>query len=68
MEVDVEKVRKLRERKVMAIGDLAEKANVGRNTISRIEHGHPARPSTLRKIAAALGVEPEELVKQEVTG
>lgn len=64
----MDKVRKIRQRRVMAIGDLAEKANVGRNTISRIEHGHPARPSTIRKIADALGVEPEELVKQEVTG
>jgi transcriptional regulator with XRE-family HTH domain len=37
---------------------------VGRNTIWRLEHGlMGAHPSTIRKLAKALDVEPEELVK-----
>ena len=44
--------------------ELAEKANVGRNTIWRLEHGvMGAQPRTIRKLARALGVEPEELVR-----
>ena len=44
--------------------ELAEKADVGLNTIWRLEHGvMGAQPRTIRKLARALGVEPEELVK-----
>jgi transcriptional regulator with XRE-family HTH domain len=44
--------------------ELAAKADVGRNTIWRLEHGvMGAQPRTIRKLARALGVEPEELVK-----
>lgn len=64
----MDKLRRVRQQKVMGVGDLAERANVGRNTISRIERGYPARPATIRKLAAALGIEPEELVKEEVAG
>jgi transcriptional regulator with XRE-family HTH domain len=46
--------------------ELAEKAGVGRNTIWRLEHGvMGAQPRTIRKLAKALGVEPEDLVKME---
>ena len=43
---------------------LAEKAGVSPTTISGIESGRIGRPhfGTLRKLARALGVEPEELV------
>jgi transcriptional regulator with XRE-family HTH domain len=44
--------------------ELAKKAGVGRNTIWRLEHGvMGAQPRTIRKLAKALGVEPEDLVK-----
>jgi len=44
--------------------ELAEKAGVGRNTIWRLEHGvMGAQPRTIRKLARALGVEAEELVR-----
>ncbi len=42
--------------------DLARQAGVGQDTISGIESGrHEPRPSTLKKLAAALGVEIAEL-------
>ena len=64
MEVDVVKLRELRRRRVLTLEELAEKAGVGRNTIWRLEHGvMGAQPRTIRKLAKALNVEPEELVK-----
>jgi transcriptional regulator with XRE-family HTH domain len=66
MEVDVARLRELRRRRVLTLEELAEKAGVGRNTIWRLEHGvMGAQPRTVRKLARALGVEPEELVKTE---
>ena len=64
MEVDVAKLRELRRRRVLTLEELANKAGVGRNTIWRLEHGvMGAQPRTIRKLAKALDVEPEELVK-----
>ncbi len=64
MEVDVAKLRELRRRRVLTLEELAEKAGVGRNTIWRLEHGvMGAHPRTIRKVAKALDVEPEDLVK-----
>ena len=66
MEVDVQKLRELRRRRVLTLRELEEKSGVSYNTIWRIENGYrEARPSTIRKLAAALWVEPEELVKIE---
>ncbi len=62
----MEKLRELRRRRVLTMEELSKKAGVGRNTIWRLEHGvMGAQPRTIRKLAAALGVEPEELVKVE---
>jgi transcriptional regulator with XRE-family HTH domain len=66
MEVDVVKLRELRRRRVLTMEELARKAGVGRNTIWRLEHGvMGAQPRTIRKLAKALDVEPEALVKME---
>jgi transcriptional regulator with XRE-family HTH domain len=66
MEVDMARLRELRRWRVLTLEDLAEKAGVGRNTIWRLEHGvMGAQPRTIRKLAKALDVEPEELVKTE---
>jgi transcriptional regulator with XRE-family HTH domain len=66
MEVDMGKLRELRRRRVLTLEELAEKAGVGRNTVWRLEHGlMGAQPRTIRKLAKALEVEPEELVKTE---
>jgi DNA-binding Xre family transcriptional regulator len=47
----------------MSISDLSKESGVHRNTIHRIEQGKPAYTSTIRKLAAALDVEPSELVR-----
>jgi transcriptional regulator with XRE-family HTH domain len=66
VEVDVAMLRELRHRRVLTMEELAEKAGVGRNTIWRLEHGvMGAQPRTIRKLAKALNVEPEALVKME---
>ena len=66
LEIDGEKLRRLRKRKVWLIGDLAERSGVHRNLISEYEHGRSgAHPDTIRKLADALGIEPAELIKED---
>jgi transcriptional regulator with XRE-family HTH domain len=66
VEVNVERLKALRRLRAMSQQELADAANVGRNTISRIERGETgAHGRTLRRLAAALGVGVEELVKVE---
>ena len=65
MEVDAVKLRELRRRRVLTLEELAQKAHVGRNTVWRLEHGvMGAQPRTIRKLAKALGIEPEDLVAE----
>jgi transcriptional regulator with XRE-family HTH domain len=65
VEVDVEKLRTLREERVLTLRELGEKADVSKDTIWRLEHGRSgAYPSTIRKLAQALEVEPRELIKR----
>ncbi len=54
----------IRERRMWTQLRLAEEAGVSPTTVSGIENGRISRPhfATLRKLARALGVEPEELV------
>ncbi len=64
MEVDGQKLRKLRSRRLWLIGDLATESGVHRNVISKLENDRGgAYPETIRKIAEALGVDPAELIK-----
>ena len=52
-----------RRRRALAQRDLAAASGVGASTVNRIEKGHQAaRPSTVRRLAAALGVDPAELM------
>jgi transcriptional regulator with XRE-family HTH domain len=63
MEVNVDKLRELRRLRVLTLRELEEKSGISYNTIWRLENGYrEARPSTIRKLAAALGVEASELV------
>jgi len=64
MEVNVEKLRELRRRRVLTLRELEAQSGVSYATVWRLESGGAtdARPSTIRKLAKALGVEPEELV------
>jgi transcriptional regulator with XRE-family HTH domain len=61
------RLHQLREDHFLTQGELAERSGVSRQTINRIEQGEiEPRFRTIRQIAAALGVEPRELVgKQE---
>ncbi|HEV2123234.1 MAG TPA: helix-turn-helix transcriptional regulator [Chloroflexota bacterium] len=57
-------LRAVRERKLMTQAELAACAGIQRVTVSRIETGTTeARISTVRKLAAALGVGPAELME-----
>jgi len=62
--VDVPPLRRLRQQAVMSQQQLADESGVARDTISKLETGRRrAYPITIRKLAATLGVEPRELVK-----
>ena len=67
-EINPRMLRALRDRKNLNLDVLAAKANVDRGTISKIETGKRTnpRPSTLRKLAGALGVEAEELTSSHI--
>jgi transcriptional regulator with XRE-family HTH domain len=66
VEVNVQKLRELRQRRVLTLYELEERSGVAYNTIWRLENGRSgAQPRTIRKLAAALKVEPEELIKVE---
>ena len=59
----MDKLRELRRLRVLTLRELEEESGVSYNTIWRLENGHrQARPSTIRKLAAALGVEASVLV------
>ena len=63
VQVDGQKLQKLRRRRLWLIGDLADRSGVHRNTISKLEGGKGgAYPETIRKLAEALGVDPTELI------
>ena len=58
------KLKELRHRRVLTLHELEERSGVAYNTIWRLENGKTgAQPRTIRKLARALGVDPEELVK-----
>ena len=60
-----EKLRETRKRKLLTQEQLAERSGVGIATIIRIERNQvEPRGSTIRKLAEALEVEPEELVRR----
>jgi transcriptional regulator with XRE-family HTH domain len=62
--VDVLPLRRLRQQAVMSQQQLADESGVARDTISKLETGQRrAYPTTIRKLALGLGVEPRELVE-----
>jgi transcriptional regulator with XRE-family HTH domain len=61
--VKLTRLKDVRQRKALTQQQLAERAGVNRVTIARIEGGKDEPfPTTVRKVADALGVEPEELL------
>jgi transcriptional regulator with XRE-family HTH domain len=58
-----DRLRDLRVRRALTQEELAEKADVGTNTVARLERNESEpHMSTLRKLALALGVDPTELI------
>lgn len=59
-------LRMIRENRALSRKDLASKASVNESTIYRAERGETRlRPSTIRKLAEAFGVEPDELTSRQ---
>ena len=57
------RLRELRVRRVLTQQELADRARVARSTVLKLEAAdHPARPSTIRALARALGVKADELL------
>lgn len=66
LDVDGSRLRQLRRQRALSQQDLERMTGVVQSTISRLEaNQRPARLSTVRKLASALGVEPKELMKEE---
>ena len=66
MEVNVKRLKELRKLRALSQQELAKAAGIGRATLSRIERGETgAHGRTLRRLAQALGVGVEELVRLE---
>ena len=61
-----EKIRKLRQQKKISQDRLSKEADLALNTIVKIETGENPNPTleTLQKIAKALGVSTDELLKR----
>lgn len=62
-----ERIASLREEQALTQADLAERARISPSTLSQIESGKVPRPhvGTIRKIARALGIEPQDLRRAE---
>jgi transcriptional regulator with XRE-family HTH domain len=65
LKLDQDRVRGTRERLGLTLAMVAQRAGTSKNTVLSAEHGADIRPTTARKIAAALGVEIVELLPEE---
>jgi transcriptional regulator with XRE-family HTH domain len=63
--VKLTRLKAVRQRKALSQQELAERAGINRVTLARIETGAEPYPATTRKLAQALGVEPEALMEPE---
>jgi transcriptional regulator with XRE-family HTH domain len=62
----VPRLRDVRLRRLVTQADLAERSGLAVSTISALEQGsHTAALGTVRRLATALGVEPEALMAPE---
>ena len=63
--IDMEKVRYLTENQLWSWADLARKARLSVATVFSLQSGRRnSSYLTARKLAAALGVEPQEIIKK----
>ena len=65
--IDGEKVRAAREQRFLSQRELADKADLNRNTVWRIETSGltDVHPRTIRRLAEALNVDPASIVPGE---
>jgi transcriptional regulator with XRE-family HTH domain len=64
---DVPQLKYIREHQALSQRALAAMSGVAQNTISQLERGErKATPSTIRKLAEALGVDPSELLAESL--
>jgi len=60
------RLKRIREIRALSRKDLADRSHVNEITIYRAECGRTKlRPSTIRKLAEALGIEPDELTSRQ---
>jgi transcriptional regulator with XRE-family HTH domain len=65
LDVDGKRVKALREMRVMERRELAERSGISYSTICQIETDQRmARAHTVKRLADALGVPPEELIRR----
>lgn len=60
---NAQRIRQARVAQGMSQLDLADKAGVRQGTISNVENGKSCRPSTVRRIALALGIPLSEVMQ-----
>ena len=65
--MDLPRLRTQRLAAVLTQEELARRAGVAEGTIVSAEHGKKVRISTVRKLAEALGVAPQALVREPNT-
>lgn len=66
MQISGEKLRYYRLDHFLSQAELAERAGIHRDHIGKIESGGwtgPSRPSTIRRLAEVLGIDPHELLE-----
>lgn len=64
MKLDRKKFDLASARACMSINDIAEKTGIPRRTISNVALERGTSPTTLGKIARALGVDPLDIIKE----
>jgi transcriptional regulator with XRE-family HTH domain len=62
-----DRLRKVRDKRLLSQRELAERAGLSPTTILKLESGRvdEPHPRTIRKLADALEVDPDELVREE---
>jgi predicted transcriptional regulator len=68
MRIDGEKLKQHRLNRFLDVKELAERAGVNQWTVTKMEHGDwpgGSRPSTVRKLAEALDIDPHELLVED---